>query len=356
VAEEAMSSLGRQGESLKRRQAALRFLINEPQAVNVAWVYAESNCTLVDLQELAERELILLQETEIFRDPLQHIDITRLQNPTPLDLTPDQQKVWDEVQAAFLDQSNGQILSPFLLHGVTGSGKTEIYLRATAEAVRRGRQAIILVPEISLTPQMVRRFLARFPGQVGLIHSNLSDGERYDTWRRARNGQLKVIIGARSALFAPLSNPGLIVLDECHDPSYYQSEPPFYHAVAASQMYARICGAVCILGSATPPVALRYQAEGRGLRLMQLPRRLTPQVDGGVIEGTPLPPVRVVDMREELKTGHRGIFSNALVEALAGVLERHEQAILYLNRRGTATYVFAGRVGHRSNARRAKRC
>jgi primosomal protein N' (replication factor Y) len=102
---------------------------------------------------------------------------------------------------------------------------------------------------------MVRRFLARFPGQVGLVHSKLSDGERYDTWRRARNGQLKVIIGARSALFAPLPNPGLIVLDECHDSSYYQSEPPFYHAVAAAQMVARICGAVCLLGSATPPVA-----------------------------------------------------------------------------------------------------
>jgi primosomal protein N' (replication factor Y) (superfamily II helicase) len=345
AAEEAMSSLGRQGETLKRRQAALRFLMNEPQAVNVSWVYAESNCTLVDLQELAERELILLQETEIFRDPLQHIDIASLQNPTPLDLTRDQQKVWDEVQAAFLGQANGQTLSPFLLHGVTGSGKTEIYLRATAEAVRRGRQALILVPEISLTPQMVRRFLARFPGQVGLVHSKLSEGERYDTWRRARNGQLKVIIGARSALFAPLSNPGLIVLDECHDTSYYQSEPPFYHAVAASQMYARICGAVCILGSATPPVALRYQAEGRGLRLMELPRRLTPLTDGGVTEGTPLPPVRVVDMREELKTGHRGIFSNALVEALAGVLERREQAILYLNRRGTATYVFCRSCG-----------
>jgi primosomal protein N' (replication factor Y) len=345
VAEEAMSALGRQGDSLLRRQAALRFLMNEPQAVNVSWVYAESNCTLVDLQELAERELILLQETEIFRDPLQHIDIAGLQNPAPLDLTIDQQKVWDDVQAAFHAQTSGETLSPFLLHGVTGSGKTEIYLRAAAEVVRRGRQALILVPEISLTPQMVRRFLARFPGQVGLVHSKLSDGERYDTWRRARNGQLKVIIGARSALFSPLPNPGLIVLDECHDSSYYQSEPPFYHAVSAAQLYARICGAVCILGSATPPVALRYRAEGRGLRLLQLPRRLTPLVDGGVTEGTPLPPVRVVDMREELKSGHKGIFSNILIEALAGVLERREQAILYLNRRGTATYVFCRTCG-----------
>jgi primosomal protein N' (replication factor Y) len=218
-------------------------------------------------------------------------------------------------------------------------------LRATAEAIRRGKQALILVPEIALTPQIVRRFLARFPGQVGLVHSKLSDGERYDTWRRARSGQIKVIIGARSALFSPLPNPGLIVVDECHDNSYYQSDPPFYHAGTAARMLARISGAICILGSATPPVALRYRADGRELQLLELPRRLTPLMEGGVAEGTPLPPVRIVDMREELKTGHRGIFSNVLIEALAGTLERGEQAILYLNRRGTATYVFCRSCG-----------
>jgi primosomal protein N' (replication factor Y) len=352
-AEEAMPVLGNRGESLLRRQAALRFLMREPQPVNVSWVYAESSCTLADLQELAERELIILQETEIFRDPLQHIDPIGLENRAPLDLTPDQQMVWNTVLIAIKEQAEGQSTVPFLLHGVTGSGKTEIYLRATAEVIRRGKQALILVPEIALTPQMVRRFLARFPGQVGLVHSKLSDGERYDTWRRARNGQLKVIIGARSALFSPLANLGLIVADECHDQSFYQSDPPFYHAVSAAQMLAHISGAVCILGSATPPVALRYQAEGGALRLLELPRRLTPLADGGVAEGTPLPPVRIVDMREELKAGHRGIFSNSLIEALAGTLERGEQAILYLNRRGTATYVFCRACG---TAVRCPRC
>ena len=116
---------------------------------------------------------------------------------------------------------------------MTSSGKTEIYLRAAEETIKRGKQVIVLVPEIALTPQTVRRFLARFPGQVGLVHSKLSEGERYDTWRRARAGKLKVIIGARSALFTPLPNIGLIVADECHDSSYYQSEPPFYHAVTS---------------------------------------------------------------------------------------------------------------------------
>jgi primosomal protein N' (replication factor Y) len=241
------------------------------------------------------------------------------------------------------DQFTSQPL-PFLLHGVTGSGKTEIYIRAAEEAVRRGRQALILVPEIALTPQTVRRFLVRFPGQVGLVHSKLSDGERYDTWRRARAGLLKVIIGPRSALFTPLPDIGLIVLDECHDASYYQSEPPFYHAVTAAQHYARLCGAVCLLGSATPPVAARYQAERGKMHLLDLPQRIrngqTDTSDAG------LPPVHIVDMREELKAGNRSIFSRRLLESLAETLARGEQAILFLNRRGTATYVFCRECGY----------
>ncbi len=188
---------------------------------------------------------------------------------------------------------------------MTGSGKTELYLRAAAEVLRGGRQAIILVPEISLTPQIVHRFLERFPGQVGLIHSRLSEGERYDTWRRARLGLLKVIIGPRSALFAPLPNPGLIVVDECHDASYYQSEPPFYDAVIAAQEYARLCGAACILGSATPSVVQRYQADaGQSVRL-ELTQRISSDPEPGPARGLDLPPVHVVDMREELKSGGR---------------------------------------------------
>jgi primosomal protein N' (replication factor Y) len=193
-----------------------------------------------------------------------------------------------------------------------------------------------LVPEIALTPQTVRRFLARFPGQVGLVHSKLSEGERYDTWRRARAGKLKVIIGARSALFSPLPNIGLIVADECHDSSYYQSEPPFYHAVTSAQEYARLCGAVCVLGSATPTIEQREQADTQKIKRLELPYRVT---------DSQLPPVQIVDMREELKSGNRGIFSRPLAEALAETVQRGEQAILFLNRRGTATYVFCRDCG-----------
>ncbi|MEW6093380.1 MAG: primosomal protein N' [Chloroflexota bacterium] len=342
-AEAAMSELGKTKATLTRRQAALRFLMREPADVNVSWVYAESGCNLSDLQELAERELITLRETEIWRDPLEKIGNQELGDQElgnkGLVLTQEQEAALHQILHAFQPLFSNPDLPNylFLLHGVTGSGKTELYIRATAEAIRRGKQAIILVPEIAITPQTVRRFMSRFPGQVGLLHSKLSPGERYDTWRRARLGLLKVVIGPRSALFAPLPDVGLIVADECHDGSYSQSEPPFYNAVTAAKEYARLCGAVCILGSATPSIVQQYQAEsGESLRL-GLPQRIV---------NPEMPPVQVVDMRLELKTGNRGIFSGALVDALGKTLERGEQAILFLNRRGTATYVFCRECGY----------
>ncbi|GAB4458040.1 MAG: primosomal protein N' [Anaerolineales bacterium] len=341
AAEAAMETLGTK-QTLARRQSALRFLIRQPEAVNVSWVYAESGCNLSDLETLEERGLIRLFESEIFRDPLEKTSARVNEFPAEqgIELTPEQDFALKKISGAI----RASHYAAFLLQGVTGSGKTEIYLRAAEETVRRGRQAIILVPEIALTPQTVRRFLRRFPGQVGLVHSKLSEGERYDTWRRARAGELKVIIGARSALFAPLPNIGLIVADECHDSSYHQSEPPFYHAVTAAQAYARLCGAVCVLGSATPTVIQRYQAESGQLQRLDLPKRI--KTSDVFKDFGSLPPVHIVDMREELKAGHRGTFSRRLLEELDSTLKRGEQAILFLNRRGTATYVFCRDCGH----------
>ena len=336
AAEAEMERLGKTDATLARRKKALQFLMNVKDAVNVSWVYAESGSSLADLQELEERGLIRLFETEVFRDPLEKTEtqVERFISKEEIQLTPEQSSVLAEITRAISSLDAHQ---PFLLQGVTGSGKTEIYLRATEEALRRGKQAIILVPEIALTPQTVHRFLSRFPGQVGLVHSKLSEGERYDTWRRARAGLLKVIIGARSALFSPLPNIGLIVADECHDSSYYQAEPPFYHAVKAAEMYAFLGGGVCVLGSATPTVVQRYQADTQALKRLELPRRI---FEAG------LPPVEVVDMRTELKAGQRGIFSRFLLHELKATLERGEQAILFLNRRGTATYIFCRDCGH----------
>ncbi len=346
-AEAAMPTLGRTPSTLQRRQAALRVLMREADAVPVSWVYAESGCTLTDLQELAEHGLILLRETEIWRDPLHHIDGSALPGREPPPLTQEQQQVWEAIANAFTaSHERSAPLRPFLLQGITGSGKTEIYLRAVQECLQRGQQAIILVPEIAITPQTIRRFLARFPGQVGLLHSRLSPGERYDTWRRARLGLLQVVVGPRSALFTPFPNPGLLIVDECHDASYYQAEPPFYHAIEAAKVYARLCNAVCILGSATPTIQQRYEAEVGKSICLQLQQRILHGRESRPVEASGLPPVQVVDMREELKGGNRHIFSRALQEALSEVLERNEQAILYLNRRGTATYVFCRECGY----------
>jgi primosomal protein N' (replication factor Y) len=329
VAEAEMDSLGTK-QTIARRQAALRFLIAQPDAVNLSWIYAHTGCNLADLQELEERGLIRLFENEIFRDPLGKMESRELEN-NALVLSKEQLSVLQEIVKTFDLQP-----STFLLHGVTSSGKTEIYLRAVEEVIKNGKQAIVLVPEIALTPQLVRRFLSRFPGQVGLVHSRLSEGERYDTWRRARTGKLNVIIGARSALFSPLPDIGLIVVDECHDSSYYQSEAPFYNAVTFAQEYARLCAAACVLGSATPTVEQRFQAANNQIHKLDLPYRVTESA---------LPPVHIVDMREELKQGSRGIFSRALTDSLAETISRGEQAILFLNRRGTATYIFCRDCG-----------
>lgn len=367
-AEGRLETLGRAGtQALARRQAILKHLIKEPWPVDVAWVYAVSGGSLADLQKLEEDGLVALGESETWRDPLEQVSVTVSEPPT---LTAEQQAVWEALQAGFTRGAGSDPPLPFLLHGITGSGKTEIYMRAVTETLRQGKQAIILVPEIALTPQTVRRFLARFPGQVGLIHSRLSDGERYDTWRRARAGVLPLIVGPRSALFTPLPNLGLIVLDECHDPAYHQDDvQPNYNAVEAAIMYARLAGGHLILGSATPGVDLYYRARKEGWTILNLPVRilahrqviesqqavlrggapapaLPPMPKEDTAAALNLPPIEIVDMRRELKTGNRTMFSRTLQESLAHVLESHQQAILFLNRRGTATYVFCRDCGY----------
>ena len=363
-AERAFPTLARSGTlALQRRQAMLRFIVQEVGPVDVAWIYAQSGGDLKDLTALAERGLVLLGESEAWRDPLQQSSFHANRSP---ELTTDQRNAWEIILQQIYAATSGKEVQPVLLHGVTGSGKTEIYLRAVEETLKLGKQAIILVPEIALTPQTVQRFAGRFPGQVGLVHSRLTMGERYDTWRRARSGSLSVIIGPRSALFTPLPRLGLIVVDECHDDSYYQSDIlPYYHAVSAALAYARLSGALCILGSATPAITTTFQASHGSLRYLHLPTRILAHREAvrlqmnhahltatqyraleGEAETIDLPKVHVVDMREELKSGNRSIFSQSLQLALGQVLELNQQAILFLNRRGTATYVFCRNCGY----------
>jgi primosomal protein N' (replication factor Y) len=367
--------------------AILDFLGQQDGPLPADGVRAATHCQLPHLKKLESLGLITLSETEILRDPLADVEFV----PTsPPPLTPDQSAAWEKIRPSLQGaRGKGQVargqvttqhlhraadavqVSPipnpqYLLHGVTGSGKTEIYLRAVAAVLERGRRAIVLVPEISLTPQTTRRFLARFPGRVGLFHSQLSPGERYDTWRRARAGLIDVVVGPRSALFAPLPDLGLIVLDEEHDASFKaQGRAPAYHARDVALELARQTGATVILGSATPSLESYRRAQTGEFRRLALPqrirghaRRLEEQQKRYRISGVkyrreegqaryiPLPPVQVVDLRQELRAGNRHIFSRALQRALEETLARGEQAILFLNRRGHATFVLCRDCGH----------
>jgi primosomal protein N' (replication factor Y) (superfamily II helicase) len=357
VAEEKMPLLGK-GAALSRRQSIIRFLLKEPWPVPVAWVYAASGGKMADLQYLSEHGLVTLGESEIWRDSLEPSTGEPYHAPN---LTADQLAAWRQIRTAQAANNTGQQVKPFLLYGVTGSGKTEIYLHAVQEALDAGRQVIILVPEIALTPQTIRRFSGRFPGQVGIVHSRLSPGERYDTWRRARTGQLSIVVGPRSALFTPFPNLGLIVIDECHDDSYYQNEIPYYHAVQSALKLAALSNCLIIMGSATPGINLTYQAHKEAWNWLKLPVRIKAHQAGSAavvphtnISSTaaeaenqlPLPEVQIVDMRNELKSGNRSIFSQSLQHALKAVLDANQQAILFLNRRGSATYVFCRECGY----------
>src|SRR3989449_539237 len=225
----------------------------------------------------------------------------------------------------------------FRLHGVTASGKTEVYLRAAAETLARGEGVIVLVPEIILTAQVVARFIARFGDRVALLHSALSAGERFDEWRRVLDGVADVVIGSRSALFAPLERVGLVVADEEQEPSYKQESDPRYHAVDAALALGRIAGCAVVLGSATPRVTTYQAARAGELTMLSLPER---------VGELPLPPTTVVDLRLELKSGNRGTLSGVLRTALQRTVARGEQAILYLNRRGFATVVLCRDCGY----------
>ncbi len=354
------NELGKAGSpASERRRVALDFLLEEGVPVNVAWVYASSGATAADLKILEEKGFIRLSEMEIWRDPLEHIEVSPAISP---ELTAAQNAAWKKIEEGCRSNSHH---NPIIIHGVTGSGKTELYLRAVESTIRQGKQVIVLVPEISLTPQTVKRFMARFPGQVGLIHSRLSGGERYDTWRRARMGKIPILVGPRSALFAPLPNIGLIVVDEFHDPSFYQKEnAPIYDAVQTAIEYARLQDCPILLGSATPDLSLFFKAQSEGWTIIHMPDRVLAhqeylrhkaiqysqatsviQNEGKTAASLPLPLVQIVDMRNELRQGNRSIFSWNLQMALKGVLEKQQQAILFLNRRGSATYVFCRSCG-----------
>jgi primosomal protein N' (replication factor Y) len=342
---------------LTGKQAALvDYLKGQTGAVSWSEARQKTGSSKAVADGLARRALVNFSQVEVRREPVSYENIF----PSgPLSLTPAQQAAFDAVKqslAKAADNKTEATSQPvatstdrlFLLHGVTGSGKTEVYLQALAEAVRLGKKGIVLVPEISLTPQTIERFAARFPHRVAVLHSRLTLGEQFDEWRRIRAGEFDVVIGSRSAIFAPQPDLGLVVIDEEHEWTYKQDNSPRYHAREVAIKLAELTGAAIVLGSATPDIETYYQALNGQYRLLKLPERVAP------VAGAPLPRVEVVDMRDELKAGNRGIFSRALARAVNEAVAAGQQVILFLNRRGGATFIQCRRCGFVLRCRRCE--
>jgi len=288
----------------------------------VAW----TGVTLAVVRALAKRGWVGI--TEVARDPGGGVG----GNEAPQTLTADQQSVYDQIQT----QRTQAHPTPILLHGVTGSGKTEVYLHAIAATLATGKGAIVLLPEIALTAQMTARFRLRFGDQVAVLHSGLSEREKYQEWLRVRRSRARVVLGARSAVFAPVRDLGLIVVDEEHETTYKQDHDPRYVVREVAVWRAGQTGALALLGSATPSLEAMVRAQSGPYRLLSLPAR---------VEDRPLPEVAVVDMRHEQSAGGQPLFSQRLVKALSDRLSRGEQSILFLNRRGFATVLLCRDCG-----------
>jgi len=334
---------------LTKRQTEL---LGNLRRVGGGWLHAltrEFACTAQTLKTLAEKGAVAIEKRPMRRNPLAN---RKILPSRPMPLMPEQATALAQI-LALLDLSDGsgesgrsdfpkktEVPKPLLLFGVTGSGKTEVYLQAIARMLEQDCGAIVLVPEIALTPQTVQRFAARFGDRIAVLHSALSDGERFDEWHRIRTGEAVVVVGPRSAVFAPVKNLGLIVVDEEHEPSYKQDENPRYNArdVAVMRGYLEKCAVV--LGTATPSMETWLNAGKSKYALAQLTHR---------VSGRPMPYVQVVDMRlETARAGHAQIFSGQLLEALKLRLERGEQSILFLNRRGYANALVCLKCGYAS--------
>ena len=267
---------------------------------------------------------------KVDRNPFVHKKIIR---DKKLVLNDEQQSAFDQI--AFMIENDEY--AEFLLKGVTGSGKTEVYLQLIDRVIGSGKSALVLVPEISLTPQIVDRFLARFGNCIAVLHSRLSNGERFDEWNRIREGRAKIVIGARSAIFAPISNLGLIIIDEAHDNSYKSDMTPRYHAKDLAKYIAKQNNIPLILGSATPDVCDYYKALKHDMELVCLTKRAN---------NATLPNIEVVDMRQELSFGNRSMFSLKLQEKIKDNLEKRKQTILFINRRGYSTFIMCRDCGY----------
>lgn len=317
-------------QQAKKQRQVVDYLLHNKQKISLAALLEDCQTTRSVIQTLASKGILRLNKEEVRRNPYAGRTFARTE---ALQFTTEQQVAYDQI----IKKVEHEEYSTFLLHGVTGSGKTEIYLQSIAHVLKKGKEAIVLVPEISLTPQMVQRFKGRFGDQVAVIHSRLSAGERYDEWRKIQEQEVNVVIGARSALFAPFKNLGIIIIDEEHENSYKQDETPRYHARDIAIFRGQYHQAPVILGSATPTLESFARAQKNVYHLLTLKER---------VYGQALPKMNIVDMREELRQGNRSMFSELLSQHIQQCLDRKEQMVLFLNRRGFSTFVMCRDCGY----------
>lgn len=321
--EEAEKTAGKLESGRCKARARLVRALLEEKKLDYTKASKELGVTASVLRPLVDEGIVQVVQDEVYR---MSVDGANIPHEEPSVLTKPQQEAFDQIQKEWQSDSP----RPVLIHGVTGSGKTQVYMKLIRQVIGEGKQVIVLVPEIALTYQTVRRFYGWFGEKVSVLNSRLSQGERYDQFKRAKRGEIQIMVGPRSALFTPFSNLGLIIIDEEHEQSYKSENSPRYHARETALYRAQMENARLVLGSATPSLEAYTKAKDGEFRLVKLDARF---------EDRPLPKVSVIDLREELREGNRSVLSRSLRKAIENRLECGEQAILFLNRRGYAGFV-----------------
>ena len=319
------------GKIKSEKQKKILQFLKTNEGVTIPEIEMFTGGTRAIIKTLEKNGYVEIVEKKVERNPLANKQIAKTEN---LKLTDEQQNAYNSVLSAMREHRYSQ----FLLYGVTGSGKTEVYLQLIGEALKRNKTAIVLVPEISLTPQMIDRFIARFnQDEIAVLHSKLSIGERYDEWNKIKEGKAKIIIGARSAIFAPTENIGIIIIDEEHDSSYKSEAVPKYDAKEIAQKIAKENSCPLVLGSATPDLVTYYKAKEGKIELLELTKRAN---------NSKLPEVEIVDLKMELANGNRSMLSVALHDAIEKNLKEKRQTILFLNIRGYSTFIMCRECGY----------
>lgn len=313
-----------------RQKQILDHFINDPKEIEQSSLLNLLGVSRQSLISLVNKQILETKRIEVYRNPYEGRTFSRT---SKLPLTDEQALALSPIKSCIQRKMH----DVFLVHGVTGSGKTEIYLQAIEDVLKKGQEAIVLVPEISLTPQMVKRFKGRFGSSVAVLHSALSHGEKYDEWRKIHRKEVQVVVGARSAIFAPFTNIGIIIIDEEHETTYKQEDQPRYHARDVAIHRGKTHECPVVLGSATPTLESYARARKGVYQLSTLRKRTNKQE---------MPEVEIVDMREELHAGNRTMFSRILIEKIEDRLSKNEQIVLLLNRRGYSTFVMCRECGH----------